>query len=106
MLAQPQYVVSIVINNKRSDCCFFLKLLTTLSKSTHNLFLLTHLNFLILAIERIPSYRYSSKDSKNGSCVICMMEYSNREKLRRLKCEHNYHSKCIDRWLKVLNPLI
>ena len=54
-------------------------------------------------IDRIPSFRYSamSKDSSNGKCVVCMMDYSNREKLRRLPCNHDFHSKCVDRWLRV-----
>ncbi|XP_028410598.1 E3 ubiquitin-protein ligase RNF38-like [Dendronephthya gigantea] len=53
-------------------------------------------------MEVIPAFRYSaaSKDSSNGSCVVCMMNYSNKEKLRRLPCNHDFHAKCIDRWLK------
>ena len=54
-------------------------------------------------IDSIPSFRYSasSKDSSNGNCVVCMSNYINREKLRRLPCNHDFHAKCIDRWLKV-----
>ncbi|EDO31118.1 predicted protein, partial [Nematostella vectensis] len=54
-------------------------------------------------IDRIPSFRFSAsnKDMSNGSCVVCMMDYTNREKLRKLPCNHDFHSKCIDRWLKV-----
>lgn len=53
-------------------------------------------------IDSIPSFRYSasSKDSSNGNCVVCMSNYINREKLRRLPCNHDFHAKCIDRWLK------
>ena len=56
-----------------------------------------------LEMEEIPAFRYSaaSKDSSNGSCVVCMMNYSNKEKLRRLPCNHDFHAKCIDKWLKV-----
>lgn len=53
-------------------------------------------------IDSIPSFRYSasSRDSSNGNCVVCMSDYINREKLRRLPCNHDFHAKCIDRWLK------
>ena len=57
----------------------------------------------ILELDEIPAFRYSaaSKDSSNGSCVVCLMNYSNKEKLRRLPCNHDFHAKCIDKWLKV-----
>lgn len=53
-------------------------------------------------IDSIPNFRYSasSRDSSNGNCVVCMSDYVNREKLRRLPCNHDFHAKCIDRWLK------
>jgi E3 ubiquitin-protein ligase RNF38/44 len=53
-------------------------------------------------IERIPSFRFSSSTAKetNAKCVVCISEYTNREKLRRLPCSHDFHAKCIDKWLK------
>jgi hypothetical protein len=53
-------------------------------------------------IEQIPSFRFSERVQKetNRKCVVCMGEYNNREKLRRLPCSHDFHSKCIDKWLK------
>lgn len=53
-------------------------------------------------IERIPSFRFSSNTAKetNIKCVVCISEYTNREKLRRLPCSHDFHAKCIDKWLK------
>lgn len=53
-------------------------------------------------IDSIPAFRFSasSRDSSNGNCVVCMSDYTNREKLRRLPCNHDFHAKCIDRWLK------
>ncbi|XP_078091397.1 uncharacterized protein LOC144507861 isoform X2 [Mustelus asterias] len=33
-------------------------------------------------------------------CYICFNDYVPREKLRILPCLHDYHSQCIDRWLK------
>lgn len=53
-------------------------------------------------IERIPSFRFSTSTAKetNIKCVVCISEYINREKLRRLPCSHDFHAKCIDKWLK------
>jgi len=35
------------------------------------------------------------------SCVICMSEFVNRQRIRELPCQHIFHLKCIDKWLKV-----
>ncbi|XP_042505628.1 E3 ubiquitin ligase BIG BROTHER-related-like [Macadamia integrifolia] len=43
---------------------------------------------------------FFSKKDKKEECVICYMEYKNRDKLMILPCQHQYHSKCIARWLK------
>ena len=34
-------------------------------------------------------------------CLVCMNEYCNREKLRILPCFHEFHMRCIDKWIKV-----
>ena len=34
-------------------------------------------------------------------CHICMSEFVNNEKLRILTCFHEFHTKCIDKWIKV-----
>ncbi|KAF8413105.1 hypothetical protein HHK36_001081 [Tetracentron sinense] len=38
-------------------------------------------------------------------CVVCLMEYKNRDKLITLPCQHGYHSKCIKKWLKINKPI-
>ncbi|XP_043725487.1 E3 ubiquitin-protein ligase BIG BROTHER-like isoform X2 [Telopea speciosissima] len=56
-------------------------------------------------ISYLPTSKYKtggffSKKDKIEECVICYMEYKNRDKLIILPCQHQYHSKCITRWLK------
>lgn len=57
-------------------------------------------------ISLLPSYKvktggWFSKKSKLDNCVICHEEYRNQERLIALPCSHQYHSKCITRWLKL-----
>ncbi|XP_010278556.1 PREDICTED: E3 ubiquitin ligase BIG BROTHER [Nelumbo nucifera] len=56
-------------------------------------------------ISYLPSFKYKtgffSRKDKHEECVICCMEYKNRDKLTTLPCQHNYHSKCITQWLKM-----
>lgn len=53
-------------------------------------------------IDQLPSYRFSGEIEEGGqsTCVICMCEFETRQTLRVLPCSHEYHAKCIDKWLK------
>ena len=43
----------------------------------------------------------SNDDILNTSCLICMENYKENEYKRILPlCNHVYHKKCIDKWLK------
>uniref|UniRef100_A0A915JST9 RING-type domain-containing protein n=1 Tax=Romanomermis culicivorax TaxID=13658 RepID=A0A915JST9_ROMCU len=52
-------------------------------------------------IDELPSYRFSSNEPGEQSvCVICMCDFESKQLLRVLPCSHNFHSKCVDKWLK------
>jgi len=51
-------------------------------------------------LDRIPTMIYKNSKS-DDKCAVCLSEYINGEKLKRLKCKHYFHSECIDPWLKV-----
>ncbi|CAM1306934.1 RNF38 (predicted) [Pycnogonum litorale] len=53
-------------------------------------------------IEQLPSYKFNpdNHESDQTSCVVCMSEFERRQTLRVLPCSHEFHSKCIDKWLK------
>ncbi|KAK7891290.1 hypothetical protein WMY93_023253 [Mugilogobius chulae] len=52
-------------------------------------------------IQRFPTKTFkTSSAAGNTQCQICFCDYTNGEKLRMLPCFHDYHVKCIDRWLK------
>lgn len=35
------------------------------------------------------------------SCVVCMCDFEVRQLLRVLPCSHEFHAKCVDKWLRV-----
>ena len=43
----------------------------------------------------------STDDNSPKECHICMTEFSNGDKLRILTCFHEFHTGCIDKWIKV-----
>lgn len=38
---------------------------------------------------------------KQTSCVVCLQEFEPRQLLRSLPCAHEFHARCIDKWLRV-----
>ncbi|KAH0629908.1 hypothetical protein JD844_012384, partial [Phrynosoma platyrhinos] len=56
-------------------------------------------------IEHLPSYRFNpeSHQSEQTLCVVCFSDFEVRQLLRVLPCNHEFHAKCIDKWLKVMS---
>ncbi|CAA6665797.1 unnamed protein product [Spirodela intermedia] len=40
---------------------------------------------------------------ENGTCIICQVEYAEKERIGTLDCGHEYHAGCITEWLLVKN---
>merc|ERR1719438_365644 len=58
-------------------------------------------------IEQLPSYRYSAEEGDSSPsdqtqtvCVVCMSDFETRQVVRVLPCSHEFHAKCVDKWLK------
>ncbi|XP_064032784.1 E3 ubiquitin-protein ligase RNF38 isoform X1 [Pogoniulus pusillus] len=53
-------------------------------------------------IEQLPSYRFNANNhqSEQTLCVVCMCDFESRQLLRVLPCNHEFHAKCVDKWLK------
>lgn len=56
-------------------------------------------------IDMLPSYKFSADANRNStteqtSCVVCMCDFEQKQTLRVLPCSHEFHQKCIDKWLK------
>ncbi|GAU35069.1 hypothetical protein TSUD_69920 [Trifolium subterraneum] len=56
------------------------------------------------ALKTFPTVSYSTELKLPGldtECVICISEFTKGEKVRILpKCNHGFHVRCIDKWLK------
>ncbi|NXM60471.1 RNF44 protein, partial [Illadopsis cleaveri] len=50
----------------------------------------------------LPSYRFNpeSHQSEQTLCVVCFSDFEARQLLRVLPCNHEFHAKCVDKWLK------
>ncbi|XP_045540791.1 probable E3 ubiquitin-protein ligase ZFP1 [Papilio machaon] len=53
-------------------------------------------------IDQLPTYKYSeqTRHGEQTSCVVCMCEFEARQTLRVLPCAHEFHAKCVDKWLR------
>ncbi|CAL8330920.1 unnamed protein product [Gadus morhua 'NCC'] len=53
-------------------------------------------------IEHLPSYRFNLENhlSEQTLCVVCFCDFECRQLLRVLPCNHEFHAKCVDKWLK------
>ncbi|XP_041367178.1 uncharacterized protein LOC121381866 [Gigantopelta aegis] len=54
-------------------------------------------------INRLPTRDYKKPEGPTDEiddCLICMCEYKEGECQRILNCFHEFHAKCIDKWLK------
>ncbi|XP_032885375.1 RING finger protein 44 isoform X1 [Amblyraja radiata] len=53
-------------------------------------------------IEQLPSYRFNPENhqSEQTLCVVCFSDFESRQLLRVLPCNHEFHAKCVDKWLK------
>ena len=56
-------------------------------------------------INQLPTKAFKkssiSADDPTPECNICICEYREGDKLRILQCLHQFHAKCIDKWLSV-----
>ncbi|XP_008561009.1 E3 ubiquitin-protein ligase RNF38 isoform X2 [Microplitis demolitor] len=53
-------------------------------------------------VEQLPSYKFNAETHQGDqtNCVVCMCDFEPPQSLRVLPCSHEFHSKCIDKWLK------
>ncbi|XP_011005646.1 PREDICTED: probable E3 ubiquitin-protein ligase XERICO [Populus euphratica] len=49
-----------------------------------------------------PTLHYSEKISRAQyrECAVCLSEFTEGERVRKLKCDHTFHQECLDKWLQ------
>lgn len=53
-------------------------------------------------ITSIPTVEITSEQAHdNLQCTICMEEFREQEKVKRLPCSHHFHEQCISTWLRL-----
>lgn len=52
---------------------------------------------------RNKSYVFT-KDMQTNECTVCLSDFKHRQRIRKLDCDHEFHKKCIDKWLLQGNP--
>lgn len=59
-------------------------------------------------VDQLPSYKFNAETHQGDqtNCVVCMCDFEPPQTLRVLPCSHEFHSKCIDKWLKVIIIII
>lgn len=59
-------------------------------------------------VEQLPSYKFNAETHQGDqtNCVVCMCDFEALQSLRVLPCSHEFHSKCIDKWLKVSHTIV
>lgn len=51
------------------------------------------------ALSEIGGIHQAGGDVNNDNCAICIDNFNKHETIRILKCKHQFHKECIDKWL-------
>ena len=49
----------------------------------------------------VENFKVGNMDPQDAMCAICLSDYTEGESIKRLKCNHHFHPKCVDEWLRV-----
>jgi len=73
----------------------------------HLLWILSNNTHLPEGLNQAEIERHTAKEETQkdlGECSICLSKMKEGQVVRRLKCIHVYHTKCIDQWLREEKP--
>ena len=53
--------------------------------------------------DMLQQYKRIKKAEENNICSICLQCFKENEYKREVICKHNFHKKCIDKWINKYN---
>ncbi|XP_010261166.1 PREDICTED: E3 ubiquitin-protein ligase RNF167-like [Nelumbo nucifera] len=57
--------------------------------------------YLAMVEEKHPAVRYRSGGrGEPKECVVCLSKFEEGEEVRELRCKHEFHKDCLDKWLQ------
>ncbi|TKY47624.1 E3 ubiquitin-protein ligase RHA2A [Spatholobus suberectus] len=57
--------------------------------------------YLKLIEKKNPTICYTKRlKAVPAECRVCLSEFEEGEKVRKLKCQHTFHRDCLDKWLQ------
>ncbi|XP_020220554.1 E3 ubiquitin-protein ligase RHA2B [Cajanus cajan] len=62
---------------------------------------ITTRQYLKLIEKKNPTICYTKRlKAEQAECRVCLSQFQEGEKLRKLKCQHTFHRDCLDTWLQ------
>lgn len=79
--------------------CVYLINNDTFYNDIFNLHTTINMNQFIKFLNLKSYYKFKKNDDKYIECSICYEIINHNTYIRKLNCDHNFHKKCIDKWL-------
>ncbi|KAI8617693.1 hypothetical protein BC830DRAFT_80950 [Chytriomyces sp. MP71] len=55
---------------------------------------------LMHALEKLDGNVDTALTDEDAVCVICLHQYEDGDRVRKLVCDHHFHVQCVDEWLR------
>jgi hypothetical protein len=98
-ISQNEEILKLLSDTSKNKSSMFLELFFGPDDSNINVKLFQKENFRDFT-KRLPKYTRIKSNENSESCSICLETYQEKTYKRQLDCSHNFHKKCIDKWLK------